>query len=77
MIWDIFNGAFWITITVTITGSIGLAIKYCLKSKCENIDCCWGGLVIHRNVELEQEEEMKAMEMGLNRNDSIQEINKK
>lgn len=68
--WSEFNSAFWITLATILTGSIGLAIKFCLKSKCENISCCWGGLVIHRNVELEQEEEMKAMEMGITRQDS-------
>lgn len=69
--WIEFNSTFWLTVATIITGSIGLAIKFCLKSKCENINCCWGGLVIHRNVELEQEEEMKAMEMGISRQDSM------
>lgn len=65
-----FNGAFWITLATIITGSIGLAIKFCLKSKCDNVSCCWGGIVIHRNVIIEQEEEMKAMEMGITRQES-------
>jgi len=69
--WIEFNSVFWITITTILTGSIGLAIKFCLKSKCDNVSCCWGGIVIHRNVEIEQEEEMKAMEMGISRQDSI------
>jgi len=64
--YETFDAVFWITITTILTGSVGLAIKFCLKSKCDDVNCCWGGLVIHRNVELEQEEEMKAMELGLN-----------
>ena len=68
--WNEFNSTFWITLATILTGSIGLAIKFCLKSKCDNVSCCWGGLTIHRNVEIEQEEEMKAMEMGLSRQDS-------
>lgn len=68
--WIEFNSVFWITIATIITGSIGLAIKFCLKSKCDNVSCCWGGLVIHRAVEIEQEEEIKAMEMGITRQDS-------
>lgn len=63
--WGEFNSVFWITITTILTGSLGLAIKVCLRSKCDNVNCCWGGIIIHRNVELEQEEEMKEMEMGL------------
>jgi len=68
--WIEFNSVFWITLATILTGSIGLAIKFCLKSKCDNVSCCWGGLTIHRNVEIEQEEEMKAMEMGISRQDS-------
>ena len=68
--WNEFNSTFWITLATILTGSIGLAIKFCLKSKCDNVSCCWGGLTIHRNVEIEQEEEMKAMEMGISRKDS-------
>lgn len=60
-----FDAVFWITITTIITGSIGLALKYCLKSKCDNVSCCWGGLAIHRNIDAETEEEMKAMELGI------------
>ena len=60
-----FDAVFWITITTIITGSIGLALKYCLKSKCDNVSCCWGGLAIHRNIDAEKEEEMKAMELGI------------
>ena len=68
--WNEFNSTFWITLATILTGSIGLAIKFCLKSKCDNVSCCWGGITIHRNVEIEQEEEMKAMEMGISRKDS-------
>ena len=68
--YDTFDAVFWITITTILTGSLGLAIKFCLKSKCDNVSCCWGGLVIHRNVVLEQEEEMKAMELGISRQES-------
>ncbi len=53
MVWDIFNSAFWITITTLLTGSIALSLKYCLKSKCDEINCCFGLIKIHRNVELE------------------------
>lgn len=67
-----FNSTFWITLATILTGSVGLALKYCLKSKCDRVNCCWGGLDIHRAVEMEEkeeeQEEMKAnaMEMGNN-----------
>jgi len=48
-----YNGTFFITITTIITGFLGLTIRYCLKSKCEDVSLCWGGFTIHRNVVLE------------------------
>lgn len=48
-----FDSVFWITVGTLLTGSIAVCVKYSLKSKCDNVDCCWGGLVIHRAVELE------------------------
>jgi len=53
MWYETFDSAFWITIITIITGSIGLMLKYCLKSKCDSVSCCWGGITIHRNVEIE------------------------
>lgn len=67
-----FDSVFWITLATILTGSIGLALKYCLKSKCDRVNCCWGGLDIHRAVEIEEKEEeqeemkVNAMEMGNN-----------
>jgi hypothetical protein len=69
--YETFDAVFWITIATIITGSVGLAIKYCLKSKCDDISCCWGCLVIHRNVDLEAASEMKAMELGIARDNSM------
>ncbi len=73
--WIEFNSVFWITITTIITGSVGLALKLCLKSKCDNVSCCWGGLLIHRNVDIEAQEEMKEMELGLSREVSTPNLN--
>ena len=61
-----FNAVFFTTITTILTGSIGLALRYCLRSKCENFSCCWGLLNIQRNVVVEVQEEMKEMELGIN-----------
>lgn len=52
-----FNSAFFITILTLLFGSIGLCLKFCLKTKCDNINfhCLGLGIAIHRNVELEVE----------------------
>lgn len=66
--YNTFDSAFWITTITILTGSLGLALKFCLKSKCDHLDICFGCIKIDRNVVLEQEEEMKAMEMGIRQN---------
>jgi len=67
MVWyNEFNSVFWITVSTLLTGSIGLSVRYCLKSKCDSVKVCWGALEIHRNVELENND----IELnGENRND--------
>lgn len=74
-VWEIFNSVFWITLATILTGSIGLALKYCLKSKCRNLSCCWGFLIVDRDVDIEAQEEMKELEIGIRRSPSIPKIN--
>lgn len=62
--YNTFDAVFFITITTIITGSFGLALKFCLKSKCENFSCCYGLMEIERNVDIEAREEIKALELG-------------
>jgi len=57
--WEEFNAVFWITIATIVVGGFGLSVKYCLKSKCEHLNLCFGLIVIDRRVDLEIEEEMK------------------
>ena len=65
-----FDGVFFLTIGSLVFGCFGLVIRYCLKSKCDNINLCFGLITVHRNVELEAEEEMKQMELGIKDDDS-------
>jgi hypothetical protein len=54
MVWyTTFDSVFWITLAGIITGSVGLCVRYSLKSKCDLVKICWGMLEIHRNVGLE------------------------
>jgi hypothetical protein len=61
-----FDGVFFITISTLLFGCFGLSIRYCLKSKCDNINLCFGLIAIHRNVELESVEEIRKIESGVN-----------
>lgn len=62
---ETFDGIFWISLATLLTGSVGMGIKFCLKSKCEHFSCCFGVVTIDRRVDLEVEEEIKAMELGI------------
>lgn len=63
MVWyTTFDSVFWITLTTILTGSVGLTLKYCLKSKCRNLSCCWGLINVDRDVDIEAQEEMKELE---------------
>jgi hypothetical protein len=57
-----FDSVFFITLTTIITGFLGLTVRYCLKSKCENISFCWGGVKINRRVDLEAQQELAELE---------------
>jgi hypothetical protein len=54
----VFDSVFWITLAGIITTSIGLCVRYSLKSKCDMVKICWGLLEIHRNVDLENDLEI-------------------
>lgn len=50
-------------ICLTFAGSL---IVYFLRSKCNSVSCCWGGLQITRDIENELKEELVEMEHGQN-----------
>ena len=62
---NVFDGVFFITISTIVFGFFGLSIKYCLKSKCENISLCFGLFTVHRRVDLEVQEEMRELDSGI------------
>lgn len=68
---NVYDGVFFISIATILAGSFGLAVRYCLKSKCEHFGLCWGFFTIKRRVDLEVQEEIAQMEMGQIDNDDI------
>lgn len=75
MVWyEEFDSVFFITLATLIGGILGLAIRYCLKSKCENFSCCWGLVDIDRRVDIEAQEEMRELELGVKRDESKSDI---
>lgn len=54
MWYETFNDIFFVTVISIIGGGLALALKFCLKSKCDNVNLCWGLIKVHRNTELEE-----------------------
>ena len=50
-----FNDVFWLSITPMVLGAGALCIRYAYRSKCSNINICWGLLQIQRDVYQETE----------------------
>ena len=63
--WEIFDAVFWISIATILVGACGVSTRYCLKSKCEHFSLCCGLIKVDRRVDLEIQEEMKELEMGV------------
>jgi hypothetical protein len=60
-----FDSIFWISLGTLITGMIGLSAKYCLRSRCETCNFCFGLVQIHRRVDLEAQEHIRELELGV------------
>ena len=60
------DGVFFLSLTTILAGSFGLAVKYCLKSKCEHFSLFCGLIKIDRRVDLETQEHLREIELGIN-----------
>jgi len=65
------DGVFFISIATLLTTCFGLAVRYCLKSKCEHFSLCWGLFTIDRRVDLETQEEIRELELGVNGSETV------
>lgn len=61
-----YDGIFFISLATILVGALGVSAKYCLRSKCEHFNCCWGLFTVDRRVDLETEEHLRELEMGVN-----------
>jgi len=60
-----YDAVFFVTISTLVCGSFGLIVRYCLKSKCDEVNLCFGLIKVHRDVKAELELEEKEIEAGL------------
>jgi hypothetical protein len=67
-----YSEGFWITLSGLVIGFLGLSIRMCLKSKCDQVDFCC--LKIHRAVEMEEQIEEKQLDYGMYDKDNSNKI---
>jgi hypothetical protein len=60
-----YDAVFFVTIGTLLFGCFGVLIKYCLKSRCDNVSLCFGFVTVHRDVKTEEEIEIRRMELGI------------
>ena len=60
---------FIITLTTILLGGFALLVKYCFKSKCSDINICFGLLQIKRDVADETKIEQIKIEHNINDDD--------
>ena len=66
-----FDAVFFLSIGTLFVGLVGALLKYCLRSKCEEFNCCsikegCSLFSVKRRVDLEVQEEMHEMDMREN-----------
>ena len=73
---DTFDAVFFVTISTLLFGCFGVLIKYCLKSRCDNVSLCFGFITVHRDVKTEEEIEIRRMELQRTRSETEDDENK-
>ena len=54
---ETYNDVFFISIGTTIFLFLETLVKYGFRSKCDNIELCYGLIKVHRRVELESSDD--------------------
>jgi hypothetical protein len=54
--YDTFDSVFWLSLSVGLFGFLGIALRYCIKSKCTDCNLCFGLLQVRRDTKSELEE---------------------
>lgn len=71
---ETYDAVFFISLATILVGAFGVSVKYCLKSKCEHFSLCYGLIAIDRRVDLEVQEEIRALELGIKEDEKEDEI---
>ncbi len=69
------NGTLIYGLATLGSGVLGLSIRYCFKSKCNNVNLCFGLLSIDRNTDNEVKVEGIELEHGVVKQKSMTNLN--
>ena len=58
-----FNGSFWLGISAGISAFFVIVIGAINKSKCSNVDCCWGFFKCIRDTKAEEDIELEEIKV--------------
>lgn len=70
-----YDSVFFLSVGTLIIGFLGMALKGCIKSKCESFSCLWGVFSVRRRVDLEAQIEEREIDLGIKHSDIIEEKN--
>jgi len=59
------NGVWLLTAGGMLFGFLGVLLRYGFKTKCDQIDICWGFIKIHRDIQTEANIERTQIENGI------------
>jgi len=61
----VFDATFWLSLSVGLFGFMGIAVRYCIKSKCTDCNLCFGLIQVKRDTQAELEESEFEIEHGV------------
>lgn len=64
-----------VALATLCSGVVGLVVTYTFKSKCNKVNCCFGLLVVDRNIEEETKEEIAELDHGIKPNTGLEIMN--
>jgi hypothetical protein len=67
---ETYDGVFFLSLATILASSLAVAIRYCLKSKCEDFSICYGLLRVERRVDLETQVDLRSLELGIRDDDT-------
>lgn len=60
------DAAFWVSMATIVVGAYRFSLSQAYKSKCSSLKMCCGLIDVQRNVDIEQQYDIHALEEGKN-----------